>query len=451
MLQENFEEMMAKNPETDVLIISRWNEWGAQNLSLLDFGFCDQFNREYSRDIEPMKGGFTDNYFYQMCNIIRRFKGVLPPDEPTGQRTVDPDGGFDQWQGVLPVFKDFEGDTMARDAYDVSKTIRYRDDTGRNDILETRLTADGGMIYAYARTAAPITDYRDGKNWMMLFIDGDNDPSTGWEGYDFVINYGVIDDTATTLCAYREDVWQEVGAVRYRVEDCEMMVAIPRSLLGLTEDVFTLNFHWMDNVTDVYDRHSWFTTGDSAPERRNDYTLTLSIPYDATEETIFPARAEGAVAYMPAVSLSPAEEARLQAGLRATLYTLPERYGKMPNFGRIAANARETTSVSEISLAPTGDRSRDFALLFEGYVRIPADGSYAFPLKADDCARLYVDGRLAAEIMHSPADEAHKLVNGGRGLRLAEGYHALRLEYAEIGGGCPSLTLAGEWSFSRLP
>lgn len=154
------------------------------------------------------------------------------------------------------MFEDFAGDTEARDACDVSKTIRYQDNTGRNDILETRLTADGGMIYAYVRTDAPMTDYRDGKNWMMLFIDADNDKKTSWEGYDFAVNYAVIDDTTTTLCAYKEDVWQEIGRVKYRVEDCEMMVAIPRALLGLTEESFTLNFHWLDNVTDVYDLHS---------------------------------------------------------------------------------------------------------------------------------------------------------------------------------------------------
>ena len=420
---------------------------GAQNLNLLDFGFCDQFNREYSRDIEPMKGGFTDNYFYQMCNIIRRFKGVLPPDKTSGKKTVDIGGSFDQWRDVTPVFEDFAGDTEARDACDVSKTIRYQDNTGRNDILETRLTADGGMIYAYVRTAAPMTDYRDGKNWMMLFIDADNDKKTGWEGYDFAVNYAVIDDTTTTLCAYKEDVWQEIGRVKYRVEDCEMMVAIPRALLGLTEESFTLNFHWLDNVTDVYDLHSWFTTGDSAPERRNDYTLTLSVPYDTAEEIILPARTEGAVTHMPAVTLSPAEECGLQEGLRATLYHLPAQYGKMPDLDHIAANAQGSAVVSEISTAPAGDRQGDFALSFEGYIRLPADGIYGFTLRTGDCARLYVDGRLSAEIMNHPAREAREPSRAPGGLRLAAGYHAVRIEYAEIGGGCPSLSLDGDWSF----
>ncbi|MBO5042702.1 MAG: hypothetical protein J6D87_07035 [Clostridia bacterium] len=436
MLQENFEEMLQKNPETDVLIISRWNEWGAQNLNLLDFGFCDQFNREYSRDIEPMKGGYTDNYFYQMCNIIRRFKGVLPPDTPSGKQTVDPNGSFDQWQSVTPVFWDFEGDTEPRDEMDVTHTFRYQNFTGRNDIVESRITADEGMIYAYAKTAAPITSYKEGKNWMLLFFDSDNNKSTGWEGYDFVVNYDVIDDTTTTLCAYKDGIWQEIGVVKYQVKDNEFMVAIPRSLLGLTNERFMLYFHWMDNVTDVYDLLSWFTTGDSAPERRNNYTITLSIPYDATVETILPARVEGVVSYMPAACVS---ETNLQAGLRATLYALPENYGKMPDFEHIVANAQNTCVVSEVSLTVAGERMNDFALAFEGYVLISEDGVYDFPVQVNDGARLYIDGRLVTKVMNGITEGVDKTPNALGALRLAKGYHAIKIEYANIGGGYPKL------------
>ena len=439
MLGENFEEMLQKNPETDVLIISRWNEWGAQNLNLLDFGFCDQFNREYSRDIEPMKGGYTDNYFYQMCNIIRRFKGVLPADEPTPM-TVDLTGSFDRWQSVAPVFYDFEGDTEFRDEPDVTLTFRYQNFTGRNDIVESRFTSDEGMVYAYVRTAAPITDPKEGKNWMLLFLDTDDNKSTGWEGYDFLVNYDVIDDSATTLCAYRNNAWQEIGTVSYRVEGCEMMLAIPRSALGLTADTFTVNFHWLDNVTDIYDLHSWFTTGDSAPDRRNNYTLTFTIPYDGEKETILPAR-ENAVIHMPAVAVE-----GLSEGLNVTVYRLPTDYGKMPVMEHIAANAEATLVARRISAETWADR-KDFALCFEGFVRIAESGTYDFPLHTNGCARLYVDGRLVTEVMNTPAREAGQPSAALGALPLAAGCHAIRVEYAEICGATPDLSLDGDWDF----
>ena len=437
MLQENFEEMLQKNPETDVLIISRWNEWGAQNLNLLDFGFCDQFNREYSRDIEPMKGGYTDNYFYQMCNIIRRFKGIAPPDEPSGKQTVDLKRGFDQWKSVTPVFRDFEGDTAPRDEIDVTRTFRYQNFTGRNDIVESRITADEGMVYAYVKTAAPITSYKEGKNWMLLFFDSDNNQSTGWEGYDFVINYDVIDDTTTTLCAYKNNVWQEIGVVNYQVKDNEFMVAVPRSLLGLTNECFTLNFHWMDNVADIYDLHSWFTTGDSAPERRNNYTLTLTAPYDAVRETLLPPRID-AVTHMPAMAMD-----SLAEGLTVTVYKLPNDYGKMPVMEHITANAIETAVTREVS-AQSWVTGSSFALSYEGYVRIPADGQYEFPLVTKECARLYIDGRLVTEVLNlSIREECPSKI--AKALPLAAGYHAIRIEYANLGGNNPMLSMSGSW------
>ncbi len=72
--------------------------------------------------------------------------------------------------------------------------------------MESGITADGANLYVYARAAANLTSYKDGKNWMLLFIDADADKTTGWEGYDFLINYEVVSDTVTTLCAYKDGV-----------------------------------------------------------------------------------------------------------------------------------------------------------------------------------------------------------------------------------------------------
>lgn len=446
VLQAAFEELMEKNPECQVLLISRWNEWIAQNYKQnnpTDTGFVDQFNPEFSRDIEPMKGGYTDNYFYQMCAIIRRFKGVLPADGTTGATTVDVAGDFSIWQTVSPVFTDFKGDTTHRDATDTTGTIRYINTTGRNDILESRLIADGGMVYVYVRTAEAITSYRDGENWMLLSVDADNDKETGWEGYDYLINYEVIDDTTTTLCAYLDGIWQEIGTVAYRVEGNELMVALPRSLMGLTDDSSTLNYHWIDHVTNVYDLESWFTTGDSAPERRNNYTLTLSIPYDASAETLLPARSEGQIAYMPAVELTADEQAALVKGLLVTSYHLPEQYTCLPDFRLIEANANGTSIQDAV-------RAQDvtyYGLVYEGYLLLDAGGVQTITMTCDDGARLYIDGRLLVECPYEADRPTGKTISSGISLRLAAGYHSIRVEYAEITGGGTYLELDCPGSF----
>lgn len=54
---------------------------------------------------------------------------------------------------------------------------------------------DAEYIYFYVETASAMTSPQD-ENWMMLFIDIDRNKSTGWEGYDYVVqlrNAGRID------------------------------------------------------------------------------------------------------------------------------------------------------------------------------------------------------------------------------------------------------------------
>ena len=453
-----YQTAMRDVPDAQVMLVSRWNEWTAQNLGHLDFGFVDQFNPEFSRDIEPMKGGYTDNYFYQFCNMVREFKGVLPAEGNTGAQTMDvATGDFEKWEKIMPVFTDYANDTKWRNFTDPTGEIKYINSSGRHDIVESRLTADGGMVYAYVRCAEKIASYNRNPNWMMLFIDADQNKETGWEGYDFVINYKVLDNMATTICAYKDNVWQEVGIVQYKREGDRMMIAIPRSLLGLTGDQVSVDFHWMDNVTDIYDLHSWFTTGDSAPERRNNYTISLDVPYNASAESVIPGRTEGKVEYMPAVELTSGQKSKLQPGLNQTVYKLPilhnddgsERpYSKMPEIEKLEEN-KIVTMPSRGIAANIGFRTSSFALSYDGYIKIPEDGNHRFRIAADDGARLYIDGRLVAEVPYDAEREAGTVVEAGGNIRLAAGYHTFKLEYAEIGNGGAKLALDGDWELYR--
>src|SRR5699024_8182482 len=73
-------------------------------LELGDTYFIDQYNQEYSRDIEPMKGGHTDNYYYQMMANIRRYKGIQKPQPASPPKTINLDGDFSQWDNIQPEF-----------------------------------------------------------------------------------------------------------------------------------------------------------------------------------------------------------------------------------------------------------------------------------------------------------------------------------------------------------
>ncbi len=452
VFEDAFNQVMEKNPECQVLLISRWNEWVAQNFTQdnigTDTGYVDQFNAEFSRDIEPMKGGFTDNYFYQMCSIIRRFKGVLPADGTSGANTMTEtdEDVFEKWGSICPVYTDFEGDTSHRNHSDTTGKIQYINTTGRNDIVESRITADGGSLYVYVRTAEAMTSYTESPNWMLLFIDADADKSTGWEGYDFLINYEVISDTVTTICAYKDGVWQEIGTVAYAVKGDRMTVTIPRSLIGLTDATVKVNFHWMDNVTDIYDLESWFTTGDSAPERRNNYAYEQAIRYTGKNEVILPARESDAVKGMPALTLADEVLTEMKEGLRASLYPLADNYPAQPDFRLIdsllvGSQTVKTPTVEGLAYA------KNVGIVYEGYINVTETRSYEFELSYDDGAKLFVDGRLVVDGSYDPkAQNGVKTAKGS--IILEEGYHAFRVEYVELKDGNAHLSLKGDGTLS---
>ena len=452
VFENAFRQLMKKNPECQVLLISRWNEWVAQNFTVehnTDTGFVDQFNPEFSRDIEPMKDGFTDNYFYQMCSIIRRFKGVLPADGASGGKTMDETDPavFEEWESVYPVYTDFRGDTLHRDHTDTTGKRRYVNDTGRNDIVESRVTADRSNVYFYVRTADGITPYKDSQNWMLLFIDADNDKSTGWEGYDYLINYEVVSDTVTTLCAYKDGVWQETGNVSYAVKGDRMTVTVPRSLLGLKGDAVDINFHWLDNVTDVYDLGSWFTTGDSAPERRNDYAARLDIPYTGKTERILPGRGDG-IRGMRGIALTDAEKAEMKSGLLLSLYPLPVNYPAQPDFRLIDSLFSGYSATDKISDGALPDGGNTGAV-YEGYISAKETKKHEFSLTYKGGVKLYIDGRLVADGPYDPkSDGETKTVTGS--IILEKGYHKIRVEYAECRGEKPVLTFGGDHEFSYI-
>ena len=60
-----------------IVTITWWNEWAAQR-KVLDgeSHFTDNYNQEYSRDIEPMKGGHGDLYYQWTKTYIDAYKNL---------------------------------------------------------------------------------------------------------------------------------------------------------------------------------------------------------------------------------------------------------------------------------------------------------------------------------------------------------------------------------------
>ncbi len=122
-------------------------------------------------------------------------------------------------------------------------------------------------IYFYVSTSAPLTAATD-PGWMLLFIDVDHNPKTGWLGYDYVINRTNVRPGITTLernvgGSYQ---WKAVQDIEFRSTGNELEIAIPRAALGLTANAFTLDFKWADNIQQSNGHH-----------RESDFSKNLAV------------------------------------------------------------------------------------------------------------------------------------------------------------------------------
>ena len=279
--QQRWDEALKSDPE--FLYINDWNEWTAgkyppnkgETVNFMrrksSYFFVDQYNAEFNRSIQPMKGGYTDNYYMQMAQNIRRYKGVRTVPEIKGFNHINIDGSFSDWKNIAVEYRDTKGDVIHR-AHKGYGGSYYTENSGRNDIITSKVAVDRSNIYFYAETASPLTASSD-KNWMLLFIDEDQNPATGWNGYDMLINKNVTDEKSTTLSRYDSATreWQKVSDLSYRSKGSQLEIAVPRSALHLGGSQFGFDFHWCDNPDKLTDIISLATTGDSAPNRRFNY------------------------------------------------------------------------------------------------------------------------------------------------------------------------------------
>ena len=271
-LQEQWDRALAADPE--FIFVTGWNEWVAQRYTSFNgisapVVFVDEFDWEHSRDIEPMTGGHDDAYYYQLVANIRRYKGARPTPRASAPKTIPINGRFAQWADVGPDFRDHIGDTAHRNHPGWGSTGTYVNTTGRNDIILAKATRDSENLYFYVRTRQPITPFTD-PNWMLLFLNVDGDPATGWKGYDFVVNRNVMNRHRTALETSTGGWnWRIQQDLRYAVQGCEMELAIPRRALGLDPgQPLRIDFKWSDNMQEPDNILDFISNGDVAPSGR---------------------------------------------------------------------------------------------------------------------------------------------------------------------------------------
>lgn len=279
----NFQEQWdrAMELDTDIVFVTGWNEWRAGMWTSAEgwsdpLSFADQFDWDHSRDCEPTAdwGDKGDVYYQQLVDNIRRFKGMAPPAEVSTPKTIRLNTSG-EWDDVLPRYVAYKGNTFHRD-HDGYYETHYTNSTGRNDIAGAQVTHDADYVYFRVETAEDLTPSTD-RNWMQLFIDADRDKSTGWCGYDFVINHASPSDAEVVVvrCVDNKWQWAVAGHAVYSAVGNVLEIAVPKSLLGMSADV-DFEFKWNDNMQDEGNIMDFYVNGDTAPGGRFNYIYTSS-------------------------------------------------------------------------------------------------------------------------------------------------------------------------------
>jgi hypothetical protein len=269
--QEQWKRVFALDPP--FVMITGWNEWtaGRWGEPHKPIVFVDQFDEEYSRDIEPMKGGHADNYYWQMIANIRRYKGAPPLPAASAPKSIRIDGPFDQWRDVLPEYTTEVGEAMPRDSAGVVG-LHYENRTGRNQIVACKVAASARTVSFYMRAAEPIHPAA-GAAGLWLLIDTRHGGKTAWEGFDFIVNRDVSDGKAWLERSLGGWQWRKVAPVKMKVKGRELQVAVPRSALGLAAAAgkLALDFKWIDNAQSLGDPMDLYVSGCTAPAGRFRY------------------------------------------------------------------------------------------------------------------------------------------------------------------------------------
>lgn len=279
----NFSEQWERAFELDpqLVFVTGWNEFTAgqwlpqHGWTGKPFSFVDQFDWKHSRDIEPNMGWGDkgDVYYLQLIDRIRKFKGMSPPAEVSEPQTIEI-GKKGMWSNVKPEFIHYKGNTFPRN-HKGRNNMYYTNNTGRNDIVKAKVARDAQFIYFYVESAENLTSRKD-PNWMILFVDIDRDKSTGWNGYDYIINR----KSPTGKKAIIEKnignrwEWKEIKRTSYVVNDNRLEIKIDRKTFNMNGKRLNFEFKWNDNMQENGNIMDFYVNGDTAPGGRFNFVYS---------------------------------------------------------------------------------------------------------------------------------------------------------------------------------
>lgn len=236
--------------------VTGWNEWVAIKLILENrVFFVDTVNEEFSRDIEPQKGdGYQDAFYLQLCQNIRRFKGVAPQES---QEQKEPQE--QEYYAIDPFGK-------GRDCNAVCNTVRYYQAPPRNNLQKITLNNNKDELFITVYNDKPFANSQSA-DFANVFLGTDEPALVGWESYRFVAV-----PSEQRLYRLNKNGERDLACnIRVNFEADKLTVVIPLNELNAKEAIY---FKVTDGFfgTDIMDT---YTQGKCLPMGRLSYYYKL--------------------------------------------------------------------------------------------------------------------------------------------------------------------------------
>lgn len=152
-----FEDAIAS--DTNIIFVESWNEWIAERKASDDNAkpivLTENADMNNSSDIQPMKDGYGDDYYMQMIDYIKQFKGSKITNNKLNTATategvsIDINGEFSQWNKVSSHYLDYTGDIADRDSdgYEVAAPGEVKEDNKAAAITINQLNENAPMSF----------------------------------------------------------------------------------------------------------------------------------------------------------------------------------------------------------------------------------------------------------------------------------------------------------------
>lgn len=259
--------------KVDNVFLTTWNEWVAQKQPFGANGrsccyFVDQYNVEFSRDIEPADNELADNYYMQMVRNIRAFKGKgkVKRTLPFTADIRKGESGF----GGAKTYSAFSGDGIARNYKSANSDLpAYSRQGADNDITQVRVSCDKKYVYFRIECADKISQ-AGGNHLNVLIMPSENGK--------FVIS-DIEENKAQIRFAAGDEV-KTAGIAECVTEERAVNIKAERALLDLTGGECTFEFKVTDGI-DGSDAVNYYTVGKSVPYGRLNYYFSCKCKAEA--------------------------------------------------------------------------------------------------------------------------------------------------------------------------